>query len=96
LNLASKAKAASTSKNLYVVDFQEVAKMAHNMTWVNGEDRTHYMCGGYPTFEAHRPWKQIKAWRGALDAYNCDDPVNGALVQAILVGLARKLRSNPA
>ena len=95
LNLASKAKAASTSKNLYVVDFQEVAKMAHNMTWVNGEDRTHYMCGGYPTFEAHRPWKQIKAWRGALDAYNCDDPVNGALVQAILVGLS-KLRSNPA
>lgn len=89
MNLASKAKAASTSKNLYVVDFAELAKMAHNMTWVNGEDRTHYMCGGYPTFEAHRPWKRIKAWRGALEAYNCDDPVNGALVQAILVGLSK-------
>ena len=39
LNLASKAKAASTSKNLYVVDFQEVAKMAHNMTGQGGNKR---------------------------------------------------------
>ena len=33
-------------------------------TWVNAEDRMHYMCSGYPSFEEHRPWTQIKAFRG--------------------------------
>ncbi len=35
-----------------------------NRTWVNAEDRMHYMCSGYPSFEEHRPWTQIKAFRG--------------------------------
>lgn len=33
-------------------------------TWVNAEDHMHYMCSGYPSFEEHRPWTQIKAFRG--------------------------------
>eukprot|EP00434_Breviolum_minutum_P005094 symbB.v1.2.004492.t1/scaffold250.1/size251770/3 len=83
LNLASKQQAAST-KNLHFVDFDRLAQMAHNGTWVNAEDRMHYMCSGYPSFEEHRPWTQIKAFRGSVNGYNCDDPVNGALVEAIL------------
>ena len=92
LNLASQQQAAAR-ENLYLVDFEKLAWMAHNRSWVNAEDGTHYMCGGYPAFDQHWPLSQLKAFRGSVKAYNCDDPVNAALVEAIVAGLSSVQKS---
>lgn len=86
-NMAWKRQAERT-KNLFFVDFDNLAVLAHNGSWRSADDHLHYMCSGYPHFLDHKPITYLKAWREAVNAYNCDDPVNAALVETILTVLS--------
>ena len=85
---------AKLAEKLFFVDFAKVAALAQKGTWVNADDQMHYECSGYPGYDASdpKPVEELKAWRKAVKAYNCDDPVNAALVETILTVLSSQKR----
>jgi len=73
-------------RNNYFVDVAKLDRIssdAQNNSWINAEDRTHWMCSVMYPNNCSGPNK-LKGFRRVLGGYHCGDPVNLAIVEAVL------------
>merc|ERR1711862_1039703 len=78
-------KQATRVTNLHFLDLERLSMLAARGGWRNSEDKIHFMCGVRPPYDdAAKGPLQMKGFRKVLDAYDCSDPVNLALLEAIV------------